>query len=306
MPRRRSNWATVMAVATKSAKLASILKMVKFTKVLVTASTMLVSMLAYGFAYGPVFAVGLVGMLFIHEMGHVIAMRQRGFATSLPIFIPFLGAAIFVPDLGDRETEAYIGYGGPFLGSIGAFLCLAAWMISGWQVLLFIAFLGIYINLFNLVIPLRPLDGGRIAQIAGTRAKYVGAALLVGYTVFLREPALMLIWIFALMEIKLPLWWRPVISTTFVLVMAMLFTADYSRQLWWINILDIVIGASYTGIFVMLERTRAKRVNYGLPEIEFDDRPYPALKTRLSWIGIYLGSLATLWLAMAYVIEQIK
>jgi Zn-dependent protease len=306
MPRRRSTWATATAIAVKSAKLASVLKMVKFTKVLVTASTMFVSTLLYGMVYGPWFAVALISMLFVHEMGHVIAMRQKGLRTSAPVFIPFLGAAIFAPDLGDRETEAYVGYGGPLLGSIGAFLCLAAWLVTGSKLLLLTAFVGLYLNLFNLIIPLRPLDGGRIVQIVGTKTKYVGAALLIGYTLFLREPALLLIWIFALMEINLPLWWKPSIAATLLMAMAALFAADFSRQIWWVNILDIVIGASYTGLFVVVERTRAKRVQCGLPDIELDPRPYPALKTRLSWIGIYLGSVATLWLTMTYVIEQIK
>ena len=60
-------------------------------------------------------------------MGHVIAMWQKGMKTSAPVFIPFLGAAIFAPMTGvDRETEAYVGYGGPLLGSIGGIVNVAA------------------------------------------------------------------------------------------------------------------------------------------------------------------------------------
>ena len=187
----------------KSTKLISVLKLMKFTKIIVTSSTLALSALAYGWAFGPWFGVGLTAMLLIHEMGHVIALRLKGYPTSLPVFIPFLGAAIFVHDFGDRETEAYIGYGGPLLGSIAAFLCMALWLVTGSPVLLLTAYLGVYLNLFNLV-PIRPLDGGRITQLAGPKLKYAAIALLVGYTLCIGEPALLLIWVFVLQEIKFP------------------------------------------------------------------------------------------------------
>lgn len=148
------------AVTMKSAKLVSILKLMKFTKIIVTASTLALSTVAYGWAFGPWFGVGLIAMLTIHEMGHVIALRWKGYPISLPVFIPFLGAVIFTKDHGDRETEAYIGYGGPLLGSIAAFLCMAAGLLTGSSLLLLTAFLGVYLNLFNML-PIRPLDGGR-------------------------------------------------------------------------------------------------------------------------------------------------
>src|SRR5882672_1982327 len=136
---------TGITVLLKSSKLIAILKVAKFTKLLVTATSMLISMLAYGWVYGPLFGVAIIAMLFIHEMGHVIAMWQKGVKTSAPVFIPFLGAAIFAPNLGDRATEAYIGYGGPLLGSIGALICMGLWLITDSPLLLVTAFLGIYL-----------------------------------------------------------------------------------------------------------------------------------------------------------------
>lgn len=114
----------------KSAKLISLLKVIKLTKVILTASTMALSAVIYGWTYGPAFGVGLVSMLFIHEMGHVIAMRRVGMKTSAPVFIPFLGAVIFVPHIEDRAIEAYVGYGGPLLGSLAALVCMAAWAVT--------------------------------------------------------------------------------------------------------------------------------------------------------------------------------
>src|SRR5436305_1617118 len=69
-------------------------------KVLASAGTALVSVAAYSLWWGWPFAVGLVVLLFVHEMGHVIALRREGVAASAPMFIPFLGAVISAKSLG--------------------------------------------------------------------------------------------------------------------------------------------------------------------------------------------------------------
>lgn len=109
-----------IAVAVKT------IKMMKVAKPLVTMITVLLSVLAYGWAYGSwYFAAGLVIMILIHEFGHVIAIRQQGLPAAPMVFIPFLGAAIFVPPLKTRHTEAVVGIGGPLLGTIGAVAAFA-------------------------------------------------------------------------------------------------------------------------------------------------------------------------------------
>jgi Zn-dependent protease len=322
------------AISFKSAKLISVLKLMKFTKIIVTSSTLALSALAYGWAFGPWFGVGLTAMLLIHEMGHVIALRLKGYPTHLPVFIPFLGAAIFVPNFGDRETEAYIGYGGPLLGSIAAFLCMALWLITGSPILLLTAYLGVYLNLFNLV-PIRPLDGGRITQLAGPKLKYAALALLIGYTLYIGEPALMLIWVFVLQEIKLPLWWRSAIASAIGLVMLTAFTLDYSRQPWFLDGIDLMVAAGFISIYISIdharashakalrdllafridpsdeeyERERVERLNDDLRRAtigEDDLRPYPARKTRLTWLGIYLASAGVLGVTLAYLIDHLS
>src|ERR1700730_7645061 len=60
-----------------------------------TLLSLVVSFGGYALFYGPWFAVALVTMIFVHEMGHVVEIRRQGMAASAPIFIPFLGAAIF-------------------------------------------------------------------------------------------------------------------------------------------------------------------------------------------------------------------
>src|SRR5690606_32302901 len=132
--------------ATKLKFIVTLLKSVKF---LSTGVTALLSVGAYALWFGWQFAVGLVVLIFIHEMGHVVALRRYGVKASAPIFIPFLGAFIAMKQLPKTAVmEAVVGLGGPVIGSLGA---LAAWIIfqiNGNPVFLAMAYLGVLLNLF--------------------------------------------------------------------------------------------------------------------------------------------------------------
>lgn len=291
-------------VLLKGAKIVSILKLAKFTKILVTATSMMISLLAYGWAFGPLFAIGIISMLFVHEMGHVIAMWHKGMKTSAPVFIPFLGAAIFAPSVGDRATEAYIGYGGPLLGSIGALLCMGLWLITGSPLLLVTAFIGIYINLFNMV-PIRPLDGGRIAQVLGRNTQYIGMMLLMAYTFIMQEPSLLLIWVLVLQEFYWPLWWRPAVAAVLSVLMMVGFWLWDSHQPRFIDYIDSVCAIGFTILYILVELHRRRAMELGSFDLPEDVRPYPSGKTRLSWLAIYLMSLIVLWASLWYLIEHL-
>ena len=113
-------------LATKGVVILKALKVLKFAKFAITAITMSISALLYGFAFGSwYFAIGLVLMLLIHEYGHVVAMWKKGIHASAPVFIPFLGALNFAKLPENRDDEAYIGFGGPLVGSIAALICIA-------------------------------------------------------------------------------------------------------------------------------------------------------------------------------------
>ena len=85
----------------------------------------------------------------------------RASSASAPVFIPFLGAAVWAKSLGGNAlAEARVGLAGPILGTLGAALCIPLAVMSGddfWKAL---AFTGFFLNLFNLL-PVVPLDGGR-------------------------------------------------------------------------------------------------------------------------------------------------
>lgn len=158
---------------------------------------MLLSVLAYSFVYGWRYAVGFVLLLFVHEMGHYLAAKQRGLNVGAPTFIPFVGAWIELKDLPhDAETEAWVGLGGPLIGSLGALACYFVARETGSNLLLAISYSGFFLNLFNLI-PLSPLDGGRITAVLSPRIWLLGVPVLIGVFFWRPSPMLVLIAVLA-------------------------------------------------------------------------------------------------------------
>jgi Zn-dependent protease len=169
----------------------------KLGKVLLTGGTMLISVVAYAFIFGWWYAVGFVLLIFVHEMGHYLAARQRGLNVGAPTFIPFVGAWINLKDLPhDVETEAYIGIAGPVLGTAGALVCYFLARSYDSNLLLALSYAGFFINLFNLI-PLSPFDGGRITAIISPRVWLLGVPILLGLFFLMPSPLLILVAILA-------------------------------------------------------------------------------------------------------------
>ena len=164
----------------------------KLGKLLTTGGTMLISVVAYSFIFGWPYAVGFVLLIFVHEMGHYVAARQRGLNVGAPTFIPFVGAWIQLKDLPhDAETEAYVGMGGPLVGSVGALACFYLGRALESDLLLALSYSGFFLNLFNLI-PISPFDGGRITAVISPRLWLVGVPILIGLFFVWPSPLLIL------------------------------------------------------------------------------------------------------------------
>jgi len=162
-------------------------------KVLTTGLSMLVSVAAYAWIWGLPFAIGFVLLIFVHELGHVIELRRQGVPASAPLFIPFLGAVIGMKELPDDAwKEARVALAGPILGSVGAAACWVAAEITGSELLMGLAFVGFFLNLFNLI-PIVPLDGGRAAGALHPALWFVGLLMMVGLVVLNPNPLLLII-----------------------------------------------------------------------------------------------------------------
>jgi Zn-dependent protease len=169
-------------------------------KLLTTAGTALVSVAAYSLFWGWTFAGGFVVLLFVHEMGHVIQLRREGIKASAPMFIPFLGAMIAAKSLGENAlAEARVGLAGPILGTVGAGVCLAIGEATGSDLFRALAYIGFFLNLFNLL-PVVPLDGGRAMAAMAPWMWFLGFGALVAMALLFPNPILLIIVVFGGLE----------------------------------------------------------------------------------------------------------
>src|ERR1700736_3819200 len=188
------------AIAKFAAQFKALLLLLPKLKLLTTSGTMLVSIAAYSVIWGWKFAIGFVLLLLVHEMGHVIQLRREGIPASAPMFIPFLGAVISARSLGDNAlAEARVGLAGPILGSIGSAACILIWHATGNDLFRALAFIGFFLNLFNLL-PVVPLDGGRAMAAMAPWMWFVGFAGLVVLAFVFPNPIIILILLFGEFE----------------------------------------------------------------------------------------------------------
>lgn len=158
-----------------------------------TFATMLLSVGLYATEWGWPFAAGFVLLIFVHEMGHVAVLRHEGIPASAPVFIPFIGAFVAMRGMPrDAYVEAKVAIGGPVAGSIAAWATLAAGMWMEHPLLVTLGHAGILLNLFNLI-PVSPLDGGRIAGAFSRTFWIAGYALGSVALVLTRSPMLLLV-----------------------------------------------------------------------------------------------------------------
>jgi Zn-dependent protease len=156
----------------------------------------------YAQMWGWAFALGFVLLIFVHELGHALVMQQQGIPAGAPVFIPFVGAVIAMRGQPrDAWVEALVGIGGPVLGSVGALACLIVAWVSGAPFWYALASTGFLLNLFNLL-PISPLDGGRIVGVISRWLWVAGYALGIGALLVTRSPMLFLILLIGLFGIR--------------------------------------------------------------------------------------------------------
>jgi Zn-dependent protease/uncharacterized Zn finger protein (UPF0148 family) len=143
----------------------------------------------YWALFGPQFAIVLVTTVFLHEMGHYVAVKRRGLKADLPVFLPGLGAyvrwyhqGVSVQDLGA------IALAGPAAGLGVALIAYAIYLPTHSPFFHLMAYMGAWINLFNLfpVAFLFAFDGAQAAIALNRMQRILVAAtflLFFGLTV---------------------------------------------------------------------------------------------------------------------------
>lgn len=290
MAKQRSGFiCTVIALISKGTKLLSLFKVAKPLIMLISMS---ISAIAYAFWFGPWLSILFIGLLLVHEMGHVAAYRIKNLGTPPVVFIPFLGAAMFSPAFKERDTEAFVGYGGPLLGTLASLIVFGASFLTQSHsmlttILLVGSYLGVYLNLFNLI-PISPLDGGRVTQAVGSWFKYVGLIILAAFSVWFRSPVILYIWILVLFDLTIiPVKLRAILISSIWIAMVRLMSLGYGNQPLWVNMIECVITIMFVGMAIF-------RAFNPIEDVEPDTRPQLSKSQQTKWGIVYIALAAVL------------
>lgn len=169
----------------------------KFLLLGLSKSTTLLSMIPtfalYWAAFGWPFAAGLVLSIYVHEIGHVVALTRYGIAATAPMFIPGVGAVVRSSQYpANAHEDARIGLAGPVWGLGAALTALAVFSLTSSATWGAIARVGAWINLFNLL-PVWHLDGARAFRPLSRGQRVLATLVVAGAFAVTREGLLVLI-----------------------------------------------------------------------------------------------------------------
>lgn len=154
--------------------------------------TLLLSFGLYVLVFGWQFALVLVVVLVVHELGHYFAFRSYGLPARLPVLVPFLGAFTIGQPPDDLEHDAYIALAGPLTGLLLASAAASIGLQFHDAFWLAIASVSAFLNLFNMV-PMPPFDGGRIIAAIWPPLWILGFVLFIGLTFVLHLPIFLIV-----------------------------------------------------------------------------------------------------------------
>jgi Zn-dependent protease len=185
--RWRSAGGAAVAAGLLAAKFKGVLLLLSGLKVLAIApgfllsiGSIVASMWLYGVLFGWKLGIVIVLLVLVHEMGHWVVIRGYGGKVSLPYFIP--GLAAFVAQkspLASADQDAYAALAGPIVGTAASGCCWALGVAAADPFWIAAAYIGFFLNLFNLI-PVLPFDGGRVAAAIDPRLWIAGGAVFLG------------------------------------------------------------------------------------------------------------------------------
>lgn len=165
-----------------------------------TLLSMILSLGVYWSLWGWRFALGLVLSIYVHEMGHISALRRFGIRATAPMFIPGLGAMVRMKQYPHTVREdARVGLAGPIWGLGAAIAVLVAYAVTRHPLLAAVASVGAWINLFNLV-PFWTLDGGRGFRALSRGQRWIVVAVIAAVFAVSQEGMLALLGIAAIVQ----------------------------------------------------------------------------------------------------------
>lgn len=162
--------------------------------------SLIISLGLYIVTFGWRFAVTLIVLIYIHEMGHFAWMKLRGLNPSAPVFVPFLGAYVAMDSLPkDKFIQAQVAFAGPLIGGLAALLLYQYALSLQSHYLIAAANYGLLLNLFQLV-PAKPFDGGFVVESVWQWLLIPGAISAGVFGWYIHSPILVMIAILGLFQ----------------------------------------------------------------------------------------------------------
>ena len=253
---KKSGWGVLALIGGIFYKFKFLLVAFKFAKFIGTFASMFLMIALYTRQMGWWYAFGFVLLIALHECGHMLAAKLIGIPVSMPLFIPFVGAFITMKQQPtDARSEAIMAAGGPVLGSLGALACLVAGLMFNNNLLVALAYSGCLLNLLNLI-PVHPLDGGRMVGAISPLMWLIGIPLMAFAALVFYNPITILLLILGVIQ-AWKIWRSPDKSYYQVSTGTRLgFAAIYFG-------LMVVLGSAMT--FVMVFRVPNVQVNVTAP-----------------------------------------
>jgi Zn-dependent protease len=143
---------------------AAAVALAKFSFLLVKFASIFIAVAAYALIWGWKFAIGLVALIFLHEIGHYLEAKREGLHPKLPVFIPFLGAYVRYTQ-GNPWQTARVAIAGPIFGGLASLVCYLIARQQHSDLFSALAYFGFFLNLVNLL-PFGILDGGAVWRSA--------------------------------------------------------------------------------------------------------------------------------------------
>jgi Zn-dependent protease len=148
--------------------------------------TVFIAFGGYALIWGWKFALGVVVLIFVHEIGHYLEAARERLHPSWPVFIPFLGAYV-KHTRGNPWQTARVAIAGPLVGGAGALACYLIGRANGSDLMIALGYFGFFLNLINLL-PFSILDGAAVWRstrwlwLGGGRGKAIASGTLYAVT----------------------------------------------------------------------------------------------------------------------------
>jgi Zn-dependent protease len=141
----------------------------------------------YWALFGWRFGLGFSASILIHELGHYIDIKRRGWPAEMPVFLPGLGAYVRWQAMGvTLEQRAQVSLAGPLAGWVVAAACTLLYYRSGNPLWSALGRTGAVLNILNLI-PVWALDGGQAAYALARPERLLLLAAALGLWLFSGE-----------------------------------------------------------------------------------------------------------------------